>query len=122
MLLTMRRLFGILMALVAGGYWYARFVELDISGLKLPEQIEAPIFWMGYAAVFVWCMMPQLIRTPGAQQVNLLPNAPMPFANQMMTNSDPFQMNGSWFVQWDGYLWKWNPELSTWELEQPPQI
>ena len=58
MLLTMRRLFGVVMALVAGGYWYARLVDLDISGLKLPEQVEAPIFWMGYASVFIWCMIP----------------------------------------------------------------
>lgn len=118
--LTMRRLLGVFLVLIAGSYWYTRIAEVDISGLHLPEQIEMPVFWFGYAAVTVWCMIPQLVRTPGAAEVNLLPNAPIPFSNQMMPNSDPFQMNGLWYVQWDGVLWIWDDATDQWSQAPPP--
>tara|TARA_B100001113_G_C20667786_1_gene430734 strand:+ start:78 stop:476 length:399 start_codon:yes stop_codon:yes gene_type:complete len=119
--LTMRRLAGILLLITAGAYWYSRFAEIDISALKLPEQVELPIFWIGYGVLTTWLMIPQLIRTPGAGNVNLLPNAPLPFANQMMGNSEPFQMNGHWYVQWEGNLWIWDQNEGKWSVAQAPQ-
>jgi len=118
--LTMRRLFGVLLMIVAGIYWYTRLAEVDISELHLPEQIEMPLFWIGYGIFTTWMMLPQLVRTPGAAEVNLLPNAPIPFANQMMANSDPFQMNGQWYVQWDGMLWVWDGSLNQWSQATQP--
>lgn len=119
--LTMRRLVGVLLVLLAGAYWYTRLAGVDISSLNLPEQIELPVFWIGYGLVATWLMIPQLIRTPGGQEVNLLPNAPIPFNNQMMATSEPFQMNGQWYVQWDGALWIWDANSSNWTVAQPPQ-
>lgn len=106
--------------IVAGIYWYTRLAEVDISELHLPEQIEMPLFWIGYGIFTAWMMLPQLVRTPGAAEVNLLPNAPIPFANQMMANSDPFQMNGQWYVQWDGMLWVWDGSLNQWSQATQP--
>lgn len=119
--LTMRRLLGVLLIAIAGAYWYTRLADVDISALHLPDQIELPVFWIGYSVVAVWCMMPQLIRTPGAKEVNLLPNTPTPFSNQMMPNSEPFQMNGQWYVQWEGNLWIWDQNEGQWNLAQAPQ-
>jgi len=118
--LTMRRLLGVILIFIAGGYWYTRLAEVDIEGLNLPEQIHLPVFWIAYAAIAAWCMLPQLIKTPGAAEVNLLPNAPTPFSNQLLPNSDPFQMNGAWYVQWEGALWVWDAATSQWSHAQPP--
>lgn len=120
--LTMRRLIGVLLIIVAGAFWYTKLAEVDMGSLNLPEQLDLPIFWIGYGVLTAWCMVPQLIRTPGAKEVNLLPNAPMPFSNQMMANSDPFQMHGMWYVQWEGVLWVWDDATSNWtQAQAPPQ-
>ena len=119
---TMRRLLGVLLILVAGAYWYTRLMDVDISELNLPEQIGSPVFWFSYAAVTSWCMVPQLTRTPGAPQVDLLPTTPTPFQNQIAANSEPFQMEGKWYQQNGGVLWVWDELAQRWVPANAPTV
>jgi hypothetical protein len=121
---TMRKVIGIVLILIAGAYWYTNLMDIDISGLRLPKQIEAPAFWLGYAVATAWCMMPELIRVPGATQVNLLPTAPTPFQQPMTIDGpqrgEPFQMEGVWYCQWEGSFLMWDYANGAWIPAAPP--
>lgn len=115
---TMRRVIGLLLAVIAAGYWYTSLMEIDISALNLPKVIMAPAFWIGYAIVTIWCLIPQLIRVPGAGNVNLLPTAQTPFQEPMTIGGpqqgEPFQMNGTWYCQWEGNFLMWDQGTQGW--------
>ena len=117
---TMRRVFGVLMLIIAGGYWYANLQDIDLSVLKLPETVDSPAFWLGYAGFTIFLMMPQLIGVPGTNEVNLLPQQsafqnPLQMGMQMAgQNQQPFQMNGKWYMQTlQGYL-MWDDTTQMW--------
>ena len=115
---TMRRVVGLLLAIAAGAYWYTALMEIDINALNLPDQVEAPAFWLGYAAVTAWCLLPQLIRVPGATDVNLLPTTQGLFQEPLTVggpeHGEPFQMNGVWYCQWQGAFLMWDQTSQEW--------
>ena len=114
----MRRVVGLLLAIIAGAYWYTALMEIDISALSLPEQVGTPIFWIGYAAVSAWCLIPQLIKVPGAGDVNLLPTSQTPFQEPLTVggpqHAEPFQMNGTWYCQYQGAFLMWDQASQAW--------
>ena len=102
---VLRRLLGIFIILFAIGYAYGRWKDYDISGFDLPEFTHTPAFWIGAAVVSVWCWVP-VMQPVSPRHVSMSQEVPRQFSNPGEIQNEPFQMNGQWFIIWNGNYMK----------------
>jgi|GEM_PF-5028628 len=110
---VLRRLLGIFIILFGIIYAYGRWNEYEIEGFDIPGFMHTPAFWMGALVVTVWCWVP-IMQPVSPRHVSMSQEVPRQFSNPGEMQNEPFQMNGQWFIIWNGDYMVWSDEAQQW--------
>ena len=109
---VLRRLLGIVIVVYGIIYLYARLTGYDADWFDLPDFAHSPAFWSGVAFVGVWCWLP-ILQPVSPRQVSMSQEVPRQFNTPSQTEGQPFEMNGQWFIVWNGQYLIWSDELGS---------
>ena len=109
----LRRLLGILLILYGIAYVYARYNDYDIEGFDLPAIFHSPAVWMTMTAICIWSWLP-VMQPVAPRQVSMSQEVPRQFMTPQQVENQPFEMNGQWFIIWNGQYMAWSDEMNNW--------
>jgi hypothetical protein len=109
----LKRLLGILLILYGIAYLYARLTGYDIEYFDLPAFFHSPAMWMALSAICVWSWLP-VMQPVAPRQVSMAQEVPRQYMTPQQAEGQAFEMNGQWFIVWNGQYLAWSDELNNW--------
>lgn len=113
MLSIVRRLIGIVLVVYGIAYLYATLTDYDIQNFDMPDIFHSPAMWMALGTICVWSWMP-VMQPVAPRQVSMAQEVPRKFVSPEQGDEQPFEMNGHWFIVWNGQYMIWSDELNSW--------
>lgn len=115
--LVARRVVGILVVGFAVAYWAAKIGAYDAPSIDLPNEVHSPAFWGVMAVIGAWAWLPAMLPY-GAKEVSLSQDR-RAFVNPNDVHNQPFEMEGNWFIIWNGNYLMWDDATSAWQPYRP---